>query len=109
MKGKYLITTDSWFTAPDGKDYRAIWGDVEIVSDEILGVKTNARSANWYAKVGSEDTHVIIAGCQIHYAIKSEKRPNTDGVTAVDYENQKFADHLAPNKIYIAEAEKLTE
>ena len=22
MKGKYLITTDNWFVAPDGKSYR---------------------------------------------------------------------------------------
>ena len=40
MKGKYLITTDNWFYAPDGKEYRAAWGDVEIVEDSFLGLKT---------------------------------------------------------------------
>jgi carbonic anhydrase/acetyltransferase-like protein (isoleucine patch superfamily) len=80
MKGKYLITTDAWFYAPDGRQYRSVWGDVEIVSDAILGIKTNTRSANWFAKIGSEDNHVIIAGCQIHYACKSNDKPKTDSI-----------------------------
>ena len=53
MKGKYLITTDNWFIAPDGQMYRAVWGDVEVVEDTVLGLKTNRNSSNWYAKVGS--------------------------------------------------------
>ena len=34
MKGKYLITTDAWFIAPDGHSYKAAWGEVEIVEGE---------------------------------------------------------------------------
>ena len=41
MKGKMLITTDAWFYAPDGLKYRSAWGDVKIVEDSSLGVKTN--------------------------------------------------------------------
>jgi hypothetical protein len=77
MTGKYLITTDAWFYAPDGRQYRSVWGEVEIVSDAILGIKTNVRSSNWFAKIGSNDNHVIVAGCQIHYACKSAKQPGT--------------------------------
>ena len=66
MKGKYLITTDNWFVAPDGREYKAAWGEVEIMEDNILGVKTNRNSVNWYAKVGSENNHIIIAGCQVN-------------------------------------------
>ena len=92
MTGKYLITTDAWFYAPDSKQYKAVWGGIEIVSDDILGIKTNVRSSNWFAKVGSEDNHVIIAGCQIHYACRSENKPNvlsseintTDGIAKVE-------------------------
>ena len=52
MKGKYLITTFEWFTAPDGRQYRAVWGEVTILDDSrTLGVKTNAKSTNWYARV----------------------------------------------------------
>ena len=103
MEGKYLITTDAWFTAPDGNDYRAAWGTVEILSDNILGVKTNARSANWFAKIGSEEKHVIIAGCQIHYAVKSKERPSDQGGTAWELSVEKIAIHQTSNKIYFAE------
>ena len=41
MKGKYLITTDSWFIAPNGRNYKAAWGDVEVMEDSFLGIKTN--------------------------------------------------------------------
>ena len=77
--GKYLITCDNWFYAPDGQNYIAAWGEVTIIPDTALGIKTNARSANWYARVGTEDNHVIIAGCQIHYAVRCEERPSKDG------------------------------
>jgi hypothetical protein len=77
MKGKYLITTDAWFYGQDGQQYKSVWGEVEILNDSILGIKTNARSSNWFAKVGTESNHLIIAGCQIHYSLKCEK-PNTD-------------------------------
>jgi len=72
MKGKYLITTEGWFTAPDGKLYKAIWGDVEIIDDTLLGVKTNRNSTNWYAKVSGEKNHMIVAGCQIFFAIQCD-------------------------------------
>ena len=75
MKGKYIVTTDNWFYAPDGNSYKAVWGEVSIFEDTILGIKTNKNSSNWYAKVGSEDNHVIIAGCQIHYATRCENEP----------------------------------
>jgi len=103
MTGKYLITTDAWFLAPDGKYYRAVWGEVEILQDSWLGLKTNRNSANWYAKVGDYENHVIVAGCQIHYAIKCETKPNTDRV--MDYhadESSGWKDVERPTQIYIA-------
>jgi hypothetical protein len=76
MKGKYIVTTDNWFYAPDGNSYKAVWGDVTILEDTFLGIKTNRNASNWYAKVGSENNHVIVAGCQIHYAVYCENEPN---------------------------------
>lgn len=63
-----LITCDNWFFAPDGQSYRAVWGTVKAVraDNEVLGLKTNARSTNWYVEIGN----MVVAGCQIHYAIK---------------------------------------
>ena len=104
MKGRYLITTDDWFFAPDGKQYKAVWGNVEILEDTFLGVKTNRNSANWFAKVGSEQNHVIVAGCQVHYATRCEEKPYT-GLT----EDWKLDDQAGvivfekPSSIYIAE------
>ena len=39
MEGKYLITTDAWFYAPDGLKYRSVWGGVRIIEDSVLGLK----------------------------------------------------------------------
>lgn len=101
MEGKYLITTDNWFFAPDGRLYRAVWGNVEILTDEILGVVTNRNSTNWYAKIGSNSKHVIVAGCQIHYAVRCDQKPNTDPVEDWSYEKAKSFEK--PSSIYIAE------
>lgn len=103
MKGKYLITTDSWFYAPDGKEYRAVWGNVEIVEDTFLGLKTNRNSTNWFAKVGSEHNHVIVAGCQIHYAIKCEIKPNTDECEGWNTNENGIRKYERPTTIYVAE------
>ena len=101
MTGKYLITSDNWFYGPDGKQYKSVWGEVEIVSDSILGIKTNIRSSNWFAKIGNENSHIIIAGCQIHYALKCELQPN-DGV-AEDYvlEGGEVKNYLRPSNILV--------
>lgn len=103
MKGKYLISTDAWFYAPDGRQYNAVWGEVEIVSDSILGIKTNVRSSNWFAKIGSEENHVIVAGCQIHYAIKCEDKPNDGLVNDHRITDQRVKVYTRPCQIYIAE------
>lgn len=102
MKGKYLITTDAWFYAPDGKQYNAVWGEVEIVSDSILGIKTNVRSSNWFAKVGTEHKHVIVAGCQIHYALKCDAPPNTNEIYDYRVTDSGLLNYKRPSQIYIA-------
>ena len=48
-------------------------------------------------------SHVVVAGCQIHYAIKCENKPNTDvseGWTTNDNGIQKYE---RPTTIYVAE------
>lgn len=104
MEEKYLITTDNWFFAPDGKQYRCAWGKIEILSDNILGVSTNRNSSNWFAKIGSDKNHIIVAGCQIHYAVKCEDKPETNGKIS-DYSTTKgeLEEFDRPILIYIAE------
>ena len=67
---KYLITTGRWFIAPDGNQYKSVFGTVtRIESDsDVLGIKTNRSSTNWYVVIGN----MIVAGCQIYYCIKTE-------------------------------------
>lgn len=67
---KALITTDNWFFGPDGRSYRAVFGTVRGVStdEETLGIRTNARSTNWYVEIGC----TVVAGCQIHYAVRTD-------------------------------------
>lgn len=104
MQGKYLITTDAWFYAPDGKQYKAAWGDVQIIEDTFLGLKTNRNSSNWFAKVGSEQKHIVIAGCQIHYAVKCEEKPNTEASEDWQADAQNGVKlYERPTSIYVAQ------
>lgn len=78
-----LITTDHWFYAPDGKTYRAVFGTLRAVlpDSDVLGIKTNARSTNWYLEVGN----MVIAGCQIHYAMLAERSEMNFGKVTQDF------------------------
>lgn len=97
---KVLVTTDNWFHAPDGKSYQSVFGTVNAISgdQETLGIRTNARATNWYATIGN----VLIAGCQIHYALKTDEC-NTDDVEdfrVIDGETKYFS---RPSYIYRAD------
>jgi len=102
MKGKYLVTTDNWFYAPDGLKYRSVWGDIKILDDSSLGIKTNRNSTNWYAYVGSDDKGMIVAGCQIHYAIKCDDLPNSGNVEEINYNSKESNKVNRASEIYIA-------
>lgn len=104
LQGKYLITTDAWFYGPDGKQYKAVWGNVIPMSDSVmLGIKTNARSSNWYLWVGSLDNGMMVAGCQVHYAIKCPEKPETGMVDDYTSSNGDYKEYKRPSNIYIAE------
>ena len=68
---RVLITTNEWFLTPDGKSCKGVYGTVKNIlsSEETLGVKTNSKSTNWYVEIGD----MLVAGCQIHYAIITDK------------------------------------
>jgi hypothetical protein len=101
MKGKYLITTDNWFYGADGIQYKSVWGEVEILSDSILGIKTNLKSSNWFVKVSGEKNHIIIAGCQIHYAIQTNEKPHTNLTSDYSIELGEVKNYNRPTSIYI--------
>jgi hypothetical protein len=103
MTGKYLITTDSWFYAPNGLRYKAVWGEVKILDDSILGIKTNRNATNWFARIGSEHNHIIVAGCQIHYALRCESMPSKEPVRDFAYNETSCREFERPSEIYITE------
>jgi hypothetical protein len=104
MEGKYLITTDSWFYAPDGLKYRSAWGTINILDDSVLGLKTNKGSTNWYASIGGNGKEVVVAGCQIHYAVKCDNKPNVGKVEEFHYDTAGLEKLInRPTEIYIAE------
>lgn len=97
---KALITCDNFFIAPDGKTYRGVFGTIGTVrtSEESLGVKTNARSTNWYLEIGN----MLLAGCQIHYAIKTDKVNLGAGESWAQHEGRTVVD-TTPSQIYNAD------
>lgn len=82
----YVITTDNWFVAPDGNQYKAVFGTVHGIynDEETLRIKTNRGSANWYVSIGN----MTIAGCQIHYMIRSSCYNTNHAVRDIEYEGK---------------------
>lgn len=79
-----LVTCDNWFYAPDGKQYRAAWGTVSVFSDqETLGIKTNNKSTNWYLQIGKGERQIVIAGCQVKYAVLCNIIPHTGSTSLI--------------------------
>ncbi|NJC24822.1 hypothetical protein GGR27_000303 [Lewinella antarctica] len=102
MQGNYLITTNNWFYAPDGKKYKAVYGPVEIIADTVLNIKTNRNSSNWFVKVGTHHDHLIVAGCQIYYAVKCPKTPESGRVQEHQYSDDGCSMFDRPCEIYFA-------
>ena len=98
---RYLVTTNEWFVAPDGEQYRAVFGTVRGVenSEETLGVKTNSRSTNWYLVIG----RMIVAGCQIHYAIRAEQVRDTPATREIEHEGKLVVTSNPRSHIYRAD------
>jgi len=95
-----LITTHNWFIAPDGKQYMAAFGTAKAVLDsqQTLGVKTNARSTNWYVELGN----MTIAGCQVFYAIRTDSCELGD-VESFEVKDGKVLKYFIPGRIYDAD------
>lgn len=96
---RVLITTQNWFYAPDGRQYRAAVGIVKEIasSEKTLGVETNKNSTNWYVRIGN----MLIAGCQIFYVIKTDEC-NTEDYLEVTTSEDKVISNKLPSHIYDA-------
>ena len=101
LNEKYLITTDNWFTAPDGDQYKAVFGTViAILKDaDTLGIKTNKGSTNWYVQIG----RMLVAGCQIHYCIKTDSINLGPVSREVEYQGDVHVTRGLNTRIYCAD------
>jgi hypothetical protein len=93
-----LCTTQSWFVAPDGKQYRAIWGKLKAIHEagKTLGFIPNRAHANWFYEIGE----TIIMGCEVLFVILSEEKPNTEKVTELSSTDGK--EYERPTMIYLS-------
>lgn len=98
---KYLISTDNWFFGPDGENYKAVFGTVhQVVDSEVaLGMKTNRNSTNWYVAIGD----AIIAGCQIHYAMRADNYNERPVIAEIDHEGKRHPSSNLSSRIYNAD------
>lgn len=93
-----LCTCSNWFIAPDGKEYKGVYGKligIYEVSKE-LGFIPNRSHANWFYKIGE----MVIMGCQVMYIIKCTQPVNTDKQTAWTLDSGDVKEYERPTLIY---------
>ena len=73
FEGKYLVTMDDWFYAPDGISYRVVWGSMKIVSDKSITGFSTRGGANWLAIFN--DGEIAVMGCRVHYIVRCDDSP----------------------------------
>lgn len=97
-----LVTTHDWFYAPDGRQYKAAWGTLNAIEadEKTLGIRTNARSTNWYMRLGN----MTIAGCQVFYVVDTNK-VNFGDVEDFNQHEGQFVLSTRPSAIYNANEE----
>ena len=103
---KYLVTTDSWFMAPDGEQYKAVFGTLMGVFEDtqVLGVaKTNRNSTNWYVEIGN----MIVAGCIVHFAIQSDNCSTNPPTKDLEHDGAIYSVKEAISRIYMADQDDL--
>jgi len=68
---KVLATTNEWFIAPDGKQYKAVFGTLRSINDakEAFGFVPSRGHASWFIQIGN----VHIAGCQLLYCVEANE------------------------------------
>jgi hypothetical protein len=97
---KVLITCESYFVGPDGKDHGAVWGTLTGVYEagKHLGFIPNRAHANWYYEIGG----LVIMGCQVKYLSLCENQPEPDGHSwAMKEGMEKPLEYRSPFKILI--------
>lgn len=97
-----LLTCSAWFYAPDGIQYRAVWGILKAVHEvkNVFGFTPPRQMANWVIEVGN----MQIMGCQIMYCSKCPDKPDFQRVQHAMYDQANGLKMIErPNEIWISE------
>lgn len=102
LNQKVLITTQDWFYAPDGKQYRAIWGTLKGVHEakSVLGFVPGRTHDNFFIEIGN----AAIAGCRGLYCVLCPTKPDFKEVEHSMYDHTNGLKIIQrPNEIFISE------
>lgn len=97
-----LITTNNWFIAPDGVQYKAIFGVLHAINatQGTLGFTPSRNHTNWFAEVGN----MTIAGCQILYCFRCEESELVKGeVDEYKIVEKQVTYYRRPTMIYVTQ------
>lgn len=97
---KVLVTTNNWFTAPDGCDYKCVYGTLKAIHEagKSLGFIPNRSHANWFIEIGK----MVIMGCQVMYIIECETI-NQGETKSWHLEVGKIYEYTKPTTVFVTE------
>lgn len=76
-----VVTTDEWFTGPDGNNYKNVYGPVDVAESKVLLGFEAKGTSNYVVLVGAPGQQVVLMGCRVHYMAMCPKRPhNMQGI-----------------------------
>lgn len=97
-----LFTCNQWFTAPDGKDYKVVYGTLKAIlkTDDVFGFSARATAGhvNYIFEVGN----MVIAGCQVQYGVLCPTPPDFQTKPNWLAHEGKIIPYDRPNVIYNA-------
>lgn len=95
---KVLITCQSFFVAPDGKEYRSVFGTLKGIHEakDQFGFVPSRQHTNWFIEIGD----MTITGCQVLYCIKIDTDPVLGPAKGWTYKDDKAIEYERPSLIF---------
>lgn len=91
---KYLITLENWFVAPDGEEYKALWGEAHSYSPV-------SPDTEWVVNVGSGECYATVPRNKIISAIRCDEKPKDKFRGKTYPSEEKFGINETASRIYL--------
>lgn len=100
---KVLATTSDYFIAPNGLQYRSVFGTLHSISEDLnlVGFKVNRSHTNYAFEIGN----TVIMGCRVMYIIQVNE-VNTESVNEWTLNEGEIKFNDRPSNIYLADGNK---